>query len=314
MPSSTLLHIVANPAAGGGRVRRALPKLLARLESAGVPFRSSLTQRGGHGADLAGDAARSGALAVLAVGGDGTVHDVANGLLDAAAAGATPPPLGVLPVGTGNDFVKLVAGTGDPVVLYQAVLDGRVRRFDAGRVTWRGGQEHFVNAMGLGIDVEVVRQLDRLPRLPGVVAYFGALLAALVKYRAIAVRLRVDGQEVRDRVMMAAVSNGTCLGGGFRLTPDARPDDGRFDVCVIRKLGPVGIARTLPRTLRGTHAQVRDVTMLTGGEVEIEVAEGEPLYFQLDGELREPADARSLRIEVLPGVLPVIDPGAEPGA
>ncbi len=304
------MYLIVNPVAGGGAGRRALPRIRERLAAAGASHRIVETTGRGSARDLGRQAAGSGELAVIAVGGDGTVHEVANGLLDAGAAASMPPPaLGVLPVGTGNDFAKLVEGTADPLRLYNAFESGAIRRFDAGRVRWDGGEQWVINAAGLGIDVEVVRQFEKLPRLPGMVGYLVALLRALAHYRAVAVTVRVDGAEERLRVMMVAAANGRCIGGGFHLCPEARPDDGRFDVCIIRRLGPLGIARTLPRVLRGTHGKLSTVIMLRGAHVEIEIDEPKPLVFQLDGELHEAGAARSLHIDVVPAALRVIDPG-----
>lgn len=305
------MYLIVNPVAGGGTARGALPGLGQRLATAGVPHVIVETRSRGSARELARDAALGGEDLVVAVGGDGTVHEVANGLLDATPTGdaAATAALGVVPVGTGNDFVKLVHGTKDPVRLYNAFRSGAIRRFDVGRVSWQGGGHYVINAAGLGIDVEVVRQMERLPRLPGVVGYLVALLRALVDFRAPSLTVRVDGEAERARMMMVTAANGRCLGGGFHLCPDAQPDDGRFDVCIVRRLGPVGIVRTLPRVLRGTHGKLPMVRMMTGSHVEIDVEADTPLVFQLDGELHEAPDARRLVIEVLPGRLPVVDPG-----
>lgn len=309
------MYLIVNPVAGGGAGRRALSRIRARLGSAGAGHRIVETTGRGSARSLAHDAAEAGEQAIVAVGGDGTVHEVANGMLDASnARSPSAPALGVLPVGTGNDFAKLIDGTGDPLRLYNAFESGAIRRFDAGRVRWDGGEHWVINAAGLGIDVEVVRQVEKGLKLPGFAGYLVGLLRALVRYRALAVTVRVDGSEDRLRVMMVAAANGRCVGGGFHLCPDARPDDGRFDVCIIRRLGPLGIARTLPRVLRGTHGKLSTVIMRRGTQVEIEIDEPKPLVFQLDGELHEAASTRRLRIDVLPGALPVIDPGAAVGA
>lgn len=304
------MHFIVNPTAGGGRGGRAAPGLRRWARDAGVDASIAETQARGHARDLAYDAVRAGAPGIVAVGGDGTVHEVANGILAAAGEGAAPaPPLGVLPVGSGNDFATLVGGTRDAGRLYHALERGDVRSFDAGRVIWDGGEEYFINAMGLGIDVEVVRQVERLPRLPGAVGYLLGLFRALLRYRPIAVRVSADGETRAGRIMMVAVGNGDSLGGGFHVCPHARPDDGRFDVCMIRSLGPVAIARTIPRVLRGSHEGMPGVTMMTGTEVEILLAsDGGPLFFELDGELREPPTARGLRVTLLPAALRVLVP------
>ncbi len=308
------MQFIVNPTAGGGRARRAARAIERRLSRAGVDFRLAETAGRGDALDLAREAARAGADAVVAVGGDGTVHEIVNGLLRAREEQVPLPPFGVVPAGSGNDFVTSAAGTSDALALYNALRGGALRSVDAGRVEWPGGHAYFVNAMGLGIDVEVVRQVERSPRLPGLAGYLLALARALVGFSAVPVRLRVDGEEWRGRVMMAAVSNGARLGGGFRLSPDARIDDGHLDLCIVSRLGAWGVARAVPRILAGTHGTMAAVTMRKGTMIEIERTDGASLVLQLDGELCDVGPAALTRVAALPGALRLIVPAAEGAA
>lgn len=307
------MHIILNPESGGGTGRRARPEVERELARRGIVYTLEETARRGHAIELARAAALSGAGTVVAAGGDGTIHEVVNGLLQAREAGSVAAPvLGVIPIGTGNDFVKTVTGGTDRDRAYQALAHGVVRHFDLGRVSWEGGSEYFINGVGTGIDVEVVRQITRLPRLPGVLSYLVGFFRALLHFRPIALRLQIDGEPVEQKVMIIAVGNGFCLGGGFRLFPDALPDDGHLDVCIVDELNLLQIADVLPRVLRGRHTKHRLVAMHTAASVEI-LARGEmPLFFQVDGELREPPAARRLQIEIERGVLPVLTGGAAP--
>ncbi|MFW6079201.1 MAG: diacylglycerol/lipid kinase family protein, partial [Gemmatimonadota bacterium] len=259
--------------------------------------------------DLARAAAERGARAVVAAGGDGTVHEVANGLLVAAGRSGRVTPLGVVPTGTGNDFVKTLEGGADRGWVYDALASNRTRAFDVGRVEWDGASEYFVNSMGTGVDVEVVREIERLPHLPGLVGYLVGLLRGLRRFSPVPLRLRLDGRTLERTVLIVAVGNGPCLGGGFYLCPGARPDDGRFDLCIVNELGALQIARTIPRVLRGTHPRSPGVEIHRARSVEIEARDGGPLAFQLDGELREAPAARRLRIGIEAGRLPVLAAG-----
>ena len=301
--------VILNPRAGAAR---RLDREVARaLEARGVSFRLQRTEAPGHATGLAEEAARAGLRAVVAVGGDGTVHEVANGLLAAAPEGAGTTALGVVPAGTGNDFAKQIEGVRGRERAYDVIAGGRVRRFDVGLATWAGGREHFVNGAGTGIDVEVVRRLTSHTKLPGALSYLAALLGALRGYRALPVRLELDATERRQRIMILAVGNGPCIGGGFWMCPAARPDDGLLDACVVAEVGTVRIARTLVRVLRGTHGVLPWVDMETARRVVIETEGGAPLYFQLDGELRHAGEGR-LELDVRPGALPVLVPEARP--
>jgi diacylglycerol kinase (ATP) len=299
-------HVILNPVSGGGRGGKVRGRIEKELAASGLEFDVSQTEARGHALHLARERAFD-ADVVVAVGGDGTAHEVANGLLTAGLqSDRTPAALGVLPVGSGNDFVKML-GLADGLNGAIATLaNGRLRRFDVGRVSWDGGEEFFINGAGTGIDVEVVRQVLRTPRLPGLLKYLVGVLRAVVGFRAIPLRVTVDGEDFDDRMMMVAVGNGKCIGGGFWVTPDAEPEDALLDILMVTSLNYREIAAVIPKVMRGTHAGVRQVTLRRGQTIRIEATGDEPLFFQLDGELKEPPGARAMEISTVPGVLQVL--------
>ncbi len=311
-------HVILNPASGGGAGRKLRGEIERELNARGIDFVLTETERPGHAVELAQAAARTGADAVVGAGGDGTMHEVANGLLTLAddpgasrpaAAEATPDPvpaLGVIPVGTGNDFAKLLVGGMDRRRSYDALAEGRIAVFDVGRISWDGGAEYLVNSIGTGVDVEVLRQVKRLPSMPGVLGYLVGLLRAVIGFKALPLHIRLDGRALDRDIMIVAVQNGPCLGGGFWVCPGALPDDGRLDICMVGDLNYFQIARTIPRVMRGTHEHLAVVTMDRAKTIELEAPGAAPLFFQLDGELREPADVHRLRIELVPGALRVV--------
>jgi diacylglycerol kinase (ATP) len=304
------VYLIVNATAGGGKGARRARLFQRRLQARGIAHSMVFTEGPGHATTLAGDAVRSSARAIIAVGGDGTIHEVADGVLRATRQTGLPaPPLGVLPVGTGNDFAKQFPGTRDPVQLYDALRTGAVLPLDVLEARWNGTTEYCLNALGIGIDVEVARSIRRLPLLPGVASYVAGVLRALVRYRALPVRLELDDAVWEGRVMVLAVMNGTTLGGGFRLCPEARSDDGILDVCIIRELGALGIARTMPRTLRGTHGDIAEVSLRTGHHAALSRPGDEPLRFELDGELRQATPGSRLEVSVLPAALHLLAAG-----
>jgi len=306
LADATALTLVVNPKAAGGRGARVGARAAEGLRRRGlaVDVRETSEPRVASGLALA--AAGAGAATVVAVGGDGTVHEVAEGLVRSGERAEDRPVLGVVPAGTGNDFAKLVGvGRGLDRAL-DVIAAGATRVWDVGLARWAGGEEVFVNAVGTGIDVEVVRQLSRLPRLPGLVSYVVALLRALRRYRAVGLDLEIDGERASRDVMMIAVANGRCIGGGFHVCPAARPDDGWLDTCVVDEVGLVGIGRIMPRILRGRHGGHPAVTIGRARAVRIVARGPQDLFFQLDGELREPRGARELQVHVVPGALRVL--------
>lgn len=297
------IAIVLNPTSGGGAGARQARSIVERFAALGIDAAMHQTTARGHARDLALALAPAFPV-IVAAGGDGTIHEVANGVL-AADLGARCA-LGLIPVGTGNDFVKIVPGARTISAAIRTIAHGQSKLYDVGIARWAGQAEYFVNGMGTGIDTEVVRQLARLPHLPGALKYLAALLRSLAVFQPIHARATVDGVSIEREMMIVAISNGTCQGGGFYLAPRASPRDGVLNVTVVEKLGLTGILRVLPKVLRGTQEGDRAVDMRLGKVIRFESLDGRPLFFQLDGELREPANLTRLDIEVLPDRLPVL--------
>jgi YegS/Rv2252/BmrU family lipid kinase len=276
------------------------------MQARGARFELQVTRAPGHAVELTRAAALGGADVVVAAGGDGTVHEVANGLLRAREADASSrTALGLLPVGTGNDFVKVVRGTASRPQAWETLMTGEVRSFDAGYAEWPGGSEYFVNAAGTGIDVEVVRKLGTNRGRGGALPYIVALLRALGSYRPLPIRMVADATSSDHRIMTVAIANGRCIGGAFRICPEARPDDGLFDVCAVDDMALLRSLGTAAAILRGRHAHRRGVRMGRAQRVDLRVQADARLFFQLDGELRESA-AGTLTLTIRPGALPVV--------
>ena len=306
------LRAIVNPASGGGRGRRAADQLLAVLGRRGVGCEARWTEAPGHATELAAAAASDGVERIVAVGGDGTVHEVAQGMLD-SASNATPE-LALLPVGTGNDFHRMVGGAKGADAVADTLMRGVVRRFDVGRVRWSGGPEdgerYFVNLLGMGIDADILRLRSRFTRLPGLLQYLAALLNAMIVYRPLGVDIRTPGDRIRDRTTLSVITVGPSIGGGFMINPEADASDGWLNLCHAGRMNPLQLLALVPQVVRGTHAGSRHVRMRRVKEATLRRQDGEPFWFELDGEL-SPGAARELRVDVVPRALPVVTP---PGA
>jgi YegS/Rv2252/BmrU family lipid kinase len=257
------------------------------------------TLRPGHAAELAAAAVQAGARHIIAVGGDGTVHEAANGLL---ACGGTAA-LGVIPVGTGNDFAKLVGVHGhNPARAVARLVTAPIRKFDVGRVR----EEYFVNSMGFGFGPEVLRVRGESARLPGRLSYFVPVPKAFWGFRA--PRCEVGASEHREAgyMMMIEVCNGTTAGGMYRFAPDADPTDGYLDVCLIRRVSLARFLIALPLVLRGRHRSLKEVALFQTRELTVRTPDA-PLVMHLDGELRFP-EARECTVTAVPGRLNVLAP------
>ena len=297
--------LIFNPVAGRGDAVRRRTAVERLLRARGIEFDIRESHSLEAAADVAEATAREGASVVVACGGDGTVNRVATGLLRARERDATNrAALAVVPLGTGNDFAKLLGIGGSIERAVEVIASGPVHEFDSGIAEWEGGEARFVNAFGTGIDVEVVRQIHRLS-LPPALTYFVGLARALMRYRPIPIRLRTAESGIDASIMMVAVSNGRCVGGSFNICPAAEPDDGLFDVCVIRAVSLAATPALALRIVRGSHAGHPAVAFFRSTDVQIEVGGHHPLFFQVDGELFEPAGASAVRVRILPSSLPV---------
>ncbi|MEX0936108.1 MAG: diacylglycerol kinase family protein, partial [Gemmatimonadota bacterium] len=312
--------VILNPNASGGRGARVAPRLERALEVGKVPYTLRITEAPGHAREIAREFDPSGSSRILVVGGDGTIHEVATGLLSRRTATGSrrspshdppPPEIAVLPVGTGNDFHRMVRAPGGVDQAVRLLREGVPRRFEVGEVRWDGGRGHFVNLLGVGIDVEVLRRRDGFRRLPGLFQYLAALLSALRHYRPVALEIVLSGPDgskppIQVPVLLSAVTVGPSVGGGFVLAPAATPDDGLLDLFVVRTLGLVRVARYLPGILRGRTMNRPEIWQMQGTAVEIRSLDGRGFDFELDGELME-ASTPFLKIRVRPDSLRILE-------
>jgi len=293
---SHLAHLVVNPAAGRGAARRIKDRVARAFQDHGWTVEAVETTGPGHGSPLAAALSRAGAERVIAVGGDGIVHEVANGLLSAGRSAA----LGVVPAGSGNDFAKLLGVyRHSPERAVRRIVGATVRRFDAGKVA---GQ-YFVNTLGFGFGPEVVRIRNGMPGLKGFLSYLVPVLKAFAGFVPPVLDIRAGDWNERGPVMMVEICNGTTAGGSYRFAPDADPADGMLDVCVIQGVRLPRFLRALPKVMKGTHGTMREVRLVRAREITIR---GDlPLVMHLDGELRAPG-VRECIVTVEPACLPVL--------
>lgn len=293
---------VVNPAAGRGAALRAWGRARPVLEAAGLELQVAETGAPGAASDLAAAAAADGMDVVLAVGGDGTVHEVANGLLRTPHGDdGLRTALAVIPAGSGNDFVKQLRIPPDPEGAARLVRAGVIRRVDAGRV----GDRFFVNGVGVGFDARVAMEARRIRWLRGTPLYILALLRVLGGYRAQRMRVELEGREVRHtELTLVTVANGPCCGGGFWLCPDATLDDGILDVLIAERTSRRHILGFLGSALRGTHLGRPEIELEHAQVVTISGDEDLPVH--ADGEILPPV--RTIEIRIIPATLPVIVP------
>ncbi|MGC5020172.1 diacylglycerol kinase family protein [Micromonospora sp. DT47] len=272
--------VLANPTAGRGRHRGLLPRLLDGLAAAGRPVQL-LEARTPDEAEAACHAAvAGGAGAVVAVGGDGTVHRALQ------AVAGTSVPFGPVPAGTGNDFAVDTGFPADPLAAVAVIADalraGRSRPVDLARMTTaRGGDRWYGAVLAAGFDAIVNERANRMRWPRGPRRYDLAILVELARLRPRAYTLRLDGEEHRLDAVLVAVGNCASYGGGMRICPDADPTDGLLDVVVGGRFDRRTLMRVKPRLYQGTHVTHPLVRSYRARTVEL-AAEGITTY--ADGE------------------------------
>ena len=275
------IGVILNPKAGGGRALRLLPRVVAALRELDELHHVHVTAAPGEAIEVARRFAGDGMRLVVAVGGDGTLNEVANGLL---AAEGGPVPLGVVPAGRGADFVRTLDGPKDPAAALARICRVAPRPIDVGRATFADGTSRaFVNVGGLGFDAAVaVRAANS--RLPGsTIPYLRGLAGALVRYRNLPMTVDADGAHFAGLIRSVVVANGKFFGGGMKIVPAAALDDGLLDLAILGDLTRLDLVRNVPRVYRGTHVTHPKFTHLTARSIRVESAA--PAQVQLDGEL-----------------------------
>ena len=278
--------VIVNPVAGARSTRRKWPIINRLLERIGLTFDFNYTEGVGHAIELAQAAASDGYSYLVAVGGDGTVNEVANGILLSRNAAATV--LGVVSTGTGSDFARSAGLARDYTTACNNLTSSKRLTIDVGVVEYQsGGETHerfFVNSAGVGFDAAVVKETERLPKFfGGTIPYVAGMLRTLVSYRNKNIVLKVGDEEERKRVLNVAVANGNYCGGGMRIAPDAELDDKLLDVVVFGDMSKFEILKEFPTIYKGTHINHPKVSVKKAANVSIESAK--PMLVYADGEL-----------------------------
>ena len=301
--------VIVNPHSGGGVTRRRWRKLEPRVREALGAVDIEHTQGARDAERLAREAVRAGIERVVIAGGDGTLAEVAAGLLRSQLGHYAE--LAVLPMGTGCDFARTLGIPRDPIAALDVLRTGKARRIDAGhaRYTGRSGapaDSYFMNAASFGVSSLVVEIAQRSARrLGGTAAFAVATVRALLSYQSARVVLRVDGELAGDdRYALVAAANGRYFGSGMRIAPDARVDDGWLDVVCVEGSSGLRLIPKLHKLYRGTLLEDPVVRFRRGRRIEADAAPG-AVMLELDG---EPVGSLPAQIELLPGALSVVGP------
>jgi diacylglycerol kinase (ATP) len=280
------IKVIVNPVAGARSTRRKWPIISRLLERIGLNFDFNYTEGVGHAMELAQAAASDGYRYLVAVGGDGTVNEVANGILHSRNAAATA--LGVVSTGTGSDFARSAGLARDYTTACSNLTSSKRLTIDVGVVEYqrdgRTQERFFVNSAGVGFDAAVVKETERFPKFfGGTIPYVAGLLRTLFIYKNKPVVVKVGDEVESLRVLNVVVANGGYLGGGMHIVPGAELCDSLLDVAIVGDMGKFELLKELPKVYKGTHVNHPKFKMKKAAHATIESPETMLVY--ADGEL-----------------------------
>jgi diacylglycerol kinase (ATP) len=298
------IRVILNPWADRGRAGTLKDKLVEWSQPFG-PLDVVLTAEPGHAKTLAAQAVVDGYELVVAAGGDGTVHEVVNGLV---RGGRSQTTLGVIPIGSGNDFAYALSLPTNPQEAIKRLFTGRPRLIDLARIEDDKGRYEIVdNGVGIGFDATISIESRNITRIHGFAMYTLATLRTIAFfYQTPHLEIRFDDQRITQEALLLAVGVGPRAGGGFLLTPSASHDDNLLDSCLVNPVGRLTMLNMLPKVMKGTHISSKHVSNRRNQYIDI--TSNMPLPIHTDGEIfaypRD--DVRRVTITSLPQAINVM--------
>lgn len=268
------IKFIVNPAAGHGESKETLNLIHDAMESVGIPYSISISGYEGHIEKIAKEASEKEYTDVIAVGGDGTVLETFNGIFNKNVN------LGIIPAGTGNDFVKMINVGKNYEEAIAKIIAGNTKKIDIGLVN----NTHFLNVVGMGIDGDIVQETQKAKKLlKGSAAYIYSTFSTLLKYKCKKVKIIIDGVEYNRKVYLVAVGNGKYFGGGMMITPGAQIDSENFEIVIINAMPKHKFAVLFRKVFTGEHVHEKVVEVLYGKKIIIESES--PLLINADGNI-----------------------------
>ncbi len=268
------IKFIINPVAGKGRGAKFLETIKNRMNEANIDYDISFSNYSGEEKLIASQAVEEGCTDIISVGGDGTLLETFNGIVGKDVV------LGIIPSGTGNDFIKAIGISKNLDENLDKIIEGKFKYIDYGKIN----DSYFLNVAGMGIDGEIlINSLKFKKFLKGGISYLLSTMHTLRKYKCANVTIKVDGRKLERKIYLAAVGNGNFIGGGMNVCPNAKVDDGYFEVVIVNELKKSKFIRLFPSVYKGTHTKEDVVEVIYAKKVEI-IAHDE-LHINADGNI-----------------------------
>jgi diacylglycerol kinase (ATP) len=302
MANGQITKIIVNPYAGRWKAQAAIPDIERACQKIGLDYELVVTDGPGHGIELACQAALAGFSPIVSAGGDGSISEVVNGLMQAAGEGVAGP-LGVIPLGSADDFADMLGLDKEIETACRVIMAGHTRTIDVGCVNGR----YFDNNSAVGLEPMVTLIQAAMARIKGTPRYIVAALKAIFGHRPWHAQLTWQGGEYEGPIALVSVGNTRRTGGAFWMTPRAEFDDGYLDFVLAGQVSRLKLLRLLPTTFDGSHVERPEITYARTTQLTIECDPPTPI--QADGEVFERA-ATHIEYTILPSRLQVIVPHA----
>lgn len=309
------VFVIVNPKSAGGRTVQTWkdkyePEFIRAFQEWEVAF----TEKSGHASELAAQAIKRGVKKIIAVGGDGTIHEVTQGFFRSdgkprVKPGSDGPHLGIISAGTGSDFVKTLHLPSSPAELVRVIKNGHTKTIDAGRLEYRDFQGEpaksmFINIAEVGIGGDVCKTINASGK-GGFLAYQWYSFTTLLKFQPQAVKIKMDGREMEQRATGVIVANGRYFGGGMKVAPAAQVDDGIFDVIILDDMPRFEMILKMGKIKTGSHINEKGVRIFQAKEVVVEAADNATFLLDADGE--SPGHC-PVKFKIVPASMSVIVP------
>lgn len=270
---------IVNPASGKGYAKKLIPVISKICIQENVNYIIESTKYPGHATEIAQSYSLEKDIRLYAVGGDGTLNEVLNGMIYSSCS------LAVIPAGSGNDFVKTVYNTIKVDKLIVDLINGETKLINIGKIN----NKHFINISSVGIDAEIAynaKIFKKNPLIPSKLSYLFSIFTTLIKYSSYNMEIHIDNIHIKDKILLVAIGNGKYYGGGMRVLPNANPFDNDFDICVVKNMSKLNILKLFPVLIKGNHETLKDYVMFYKGS-KIQIYSKENMKINIDGEIFE---------------------------
>ena len=287
---------IVNPVAGKGKTLNCIPQIENFFKNNKASYCIEVTERPGHSISIVKNHLHESESRVYSVGGDGTLNEILNGMIGRIGS------LGIIPKGSGNDFIKSLGVSYKSGDIMERTIKGREIPVDIGRVNGR----YFINIASVGFDAEVAHnavKYKKLPFIPGSLAYILSTIITAIRKKNNLLEIKIDDQLIKTNILLVAIANGKYYGGGVMPAPEASLDDGMFDICLVEDMPVRKILRFLPKYINGQHKDIDGVHFFRSRNVSIR--SNTDIVMNIDGEIEI---VKNAVFEIIPKGINIIFP------